>query len=57
MEVKVNKRNLTVKCRLCGEEFKDGRGLTSHLRNKHPELPILKAKGRNTINRRNALNK
>jgi hypothetical protein len=55
MEVQVNKKNLSVRCKLCGEEFDDGRGLTSHLRNKHSEFPILKAKGRNPINGKNSL--
>lgn len=53
----MNKENLSVKCRICGEKFEDGRGLTSHLRNKHPEFPILPAGVRNTINRKNALYK
>jgi len=33
--------DLSVKCYLCGKIFKDGRGLTSHLRNKHPEFTQL----------------
>jgi hypothetical protein len=53
----MNKNNLSVKCRLCGREFQDGRGLNSHLLHKHPELPQLKAKGRNPRNKKNALYK
>jgi len=49
--------DLSIKCQFCGNLFKDRRGLTGHLRNKHPEFTHLQAKERYSINKRNTLYK
>jgi len=51
----MEKKDLSVVCRLCGRKFQDGCGLNSHLAHRHPEFPRLKAKGRKPFNKANAL--